>query len=86
MIGRDVVRNAARKDSLPSTVPGGYYLGALGGRLGLRSWWRSNVEPYVEPSVSSYVTALRCPLYFRPDSSDPSRVTLYLCTTSRDHV
>ncbi len=48
-------------------------------RLGLRSWWSSNVEPYVEPSVSSYVPALRhrptlpaiLPTGSAADSSDP---------------
>jgi hypothetical protein len=88
--------NAPRAHVPGITVPGSRAvlpLPALRG-LGLCSWWSSNVEPYVEPSVSSYVPALRhrptCPLYFRPDLSRlrpiPSRVTLYLYTTSRDHV
>ena len=62
--------------------------------LGLCSWWSSNVEPYVEPSVSSYVPALRhrptlpaiLPTGSVATRPIPSRVTLYLYTTSRDHV
>ncbi len=58
--------------------------------LGLCSWWSSNVEP----SVSSYVAALRhrptlpaiLPAGSVATRPGPSSVTLYLYTTPRDHV
>ena len=61
---------------------------------GLWSLLLVDVEPYVEPSVSSYVPALRhrptlpaiLPTGSVATRPIPSRVTLYLYTTSRDHV
>jgi hypothetical protein len=88
--------NAPRSHVPGITVPGSRSvlpLPALRG-LGLCSWWSSNVEPYVEPSVSSYVPALRhrptlpaiLPTGSVATRPIPSSVTLYIYTTSRDHV
>ena len=87
--GRLLAGDGARGD-----VVGGF--AALEGARheALEVWWSSNVEPYVEPSVSSYVPALRhrptlpaiLPTGSVATRPIPSRVTLYLYTTSRDHV